>query len=145
MNRLALATLALAATMSTPALAGTTLIDVGALPSRTVHGAAELTPLAVSPAGAPVVMLLSLEAGAVVPPHATDVGLRLLTVLSGAMSWGDGSEIVEADERVYGPGAVLTLPSGLDHWLAARDGPVVLQLIVLDGAAPVAAMREQMP
>lgn len=122
----------------------TKLIDTSALPSMTVYEVAELTPLALSPAGKPAVILLDLEDGDVVPPHAAETGLRLLTVIKGDMSWGDGSAVDEAAETVYPAGSVLTLPAGVDHWLAARNGDVRLQLIVLDDEMPVPALAEQM-
>ncbi|MEM8552957.1 MAG: hypothetical protein AAGF45_11305 [Pseudomonadota bacterium] len=132
------------AALSGTAQAETTLIDTSVLPSRTVWETAKLTPLAVAPAGTPAVILLDLEAGDVVPPHAAQTGLRLLTVLSGDMSWGDGSTVNETEETVYPAGSVLTLPAGVDHWLAARSGDVRLQLIVLDDETPVPAIQEQM-
>lgn len=55
------------------------------------------------------------------PPHATESGLRLLTVISSTMSWGDGSEVDETKETVCPPGSVLTIPAKLDHWLAAQQ------------------------
>ena len=60
------------------------------------------------------------------------------------MSWGDGSAVDRAKETVYPAGSVLTVPAGVDHWLAARSGDVRLQLIVLDDDAPVPAVRTQM-
>ncbi len=125
-------------------MAETSLIDISLLPSRTVYDVAQLTPLAMTSEGAPAVLLLSLDAGDVVPPHATENGLRLLTVLSGEMSWGEGSAVNEAEERLFSPGSVLTVPAGLDHWLAARSGPVQLQLILLDDESPVPGILEQM-
>lgn len=136
--------LPIAAALPLAATAQTTLIDTGALPMREVYEVAELTPLAVSPDGEPAVLLLALEAGEVVPPHAAQSGLRLLTVLSGEMSWGDGGTIEEAHETVHPAGSILTVPAGADHWLAARRGPVRLQLVVLDDETPVPALREQM-
>ncbi|MEM8587257.1 MAG: cupin domain-containing protein [Pseudomonadota bacterium] len=130
--------------LSATALAETTLIDTSALPAMQVYDVAELTPLAVSASGAPAVVLLDLDAGDVVPPHATQSGLRLLTVLSGEMSWGDGSTIDQAQETVYPAGSILTLPAGQDHWLAARSGDVRLQLIVLDDENAVPEVLEQM-
>ncbi len=117
------------AAMPSLTMAETSHIDTSILPSVTVYEVAELTPLAVTTEGTPAVVLLSLDAGDVVPPHATESGLRLLTVLSGDMSWGDGSVVDEAQERVFSPGSVLTVPAGLDHWVAARNGPVQLQLV----------------
>ena len=132
------------AALPATAAAETTLVDTSTLPVRQVYDVAELTPLAVSPSGTPAVVLLDLDAGDVVPPHATKSGLRLLTVLSGDMSWGDGSTIEEDRETVYPAGSLLIIPAGLDHWLAARGGDVRLQLVVLDDETPVPAVLEQM-
>ena len=142
--RTLLACLVLAALPAAAIAAETTLIDTGALSSKQVYGVADLTPLVVSSSGVPVVVLLDLDAGDVVPPHATESGLRLLTVISGAMSWGDGSEVDETQETNYPPGSVLTVPAKLDHWLAARSGPVRIQLIVLDDESPVPGVQKQM-
>ena len=122
----------------------TSLIDTASLPKKQVYAVADLIPLVISADGAPAVVLLDLDAGDIVPPHATESGLRLMTVLSGDMSWGDGSMINEAQETVYPQGSILTLPAGLEHWLAARSGPVRLQLIVLDDEKPVPAVQNQM-
>lgn len=132
------------AALPVAALADTTLIDTGKLPTKEVYGIAELTPLAVSSSGTPTVVLLDLEAGDVVPPHATKSHLRLLTVLSGDLSWGEGGTIDQARENVYPAGSVLTVPSGHDHWLAARNGPLRIQLIVLDDQNAVPGIQEQM-
>ena len=135
---------AIIALLPLSAAAKTTLIDTSALPSKVVWDVAELTPLAVTPGGSPAIVLLDLDAGAVVPPHATKTGLRLLTVLSGDMSWGDGNVIDKAKETVYPAGSILALPAGLKHWLAARNGPVRLQLVLLDDESPVPGIQEQM-
>ena len=132
------------AALPAPAIADTTFVDTSTLPVRQVYDVAELTPLAVSPSGSPAVVLLDLDAGDVVPPHATKSGLRLLTVLSGEMSWGDGSVIDQGLETVHPAGSFLIVPAGLDHWLAARGGDVRLQLVVLDDETPVPAVLEQM-
>ena len=139
-------TFALAALLAlpAPALAETTLIDTTVLPSRIVWETAQLTPLALTPDGAPAVILRDLEDGDVVPPHATETGLRLLTVLAGDMSWGDGSAVDESAETVYPAGSVLTLPARVEHWLAARNGDVRLQLVLLDDETPVPGIEEQM-
>lgn len=126
------------------AQAGTTLIDTGTLPTKQVYDVADLTPLAVSAEGAPAVILLDLAAGDVVPPHAAKTDLRLLTVLKGDLYWGDGSAVDEGAETVYPPGSILALPSGVDHWIAARTGDVRLQLIVLDDERTVPAIEEQL-
>lgn len=126
------------------ALAETTIVDVTKLPGKQVYGAATITPLALSEAGSPTVVLLTVEAGKEVPAHATEAGLRLITVVSGNLYWGDGDTIDASRETVYPPGTFMMLPSGVPHWLAAREGTVVLQLVVLDGETPVPAITEQM-
>ncbi|MDE0373802.1 MAG: hypothetical protein OXI73_14830, partial [Rhodospirillales bacterium] len=135
---------ALAAFPTAAMAAETTPIDIGAMPSKEVYGVADLTPLAISASGEPAVVLLDLEAGEVVPPHAAKSGLRLLTVISGATSWGDGGEVVEGRETVYPPGSLLTVPAKLDHWLAARSGPARIRVIVLDDEIVVPGVRSQM-
>ena len=137
--------LALIATLA-PGLteAQTVEVDISALPSRTVYETAQATPLAITAEGTPAILLLRVPAGYEVPPHATEWGLRLLTVIEGPMSWGDGETIDRAAERTYAAGSVLMLPPGVPHWLAARDGDVLLQLVLLDDESPVAAVAEQM-
>ena len=132
------------AALPAAAAAETILVDTSKLPVRQVYDVAELTPLAVSPSGAPAVVLLDLAAGDVVPPHAAESGLRLLTVLSGEMSWGDGSTVDQSRETVYPAGSFLIVPAGLDHWLAARSGDLRLQIVVLDDETPVPAVLAQM-
>jgi len=136
----ALAILALPAV----ALAESKPVDSGALPSKTVWDVAELTPLAVTADGTPAFVLLELDDGVVVPPHATDTGLRLLTVIAGEMSWGNGERVDKSAETVYPAGTILTVPAGSPHWLAARNGPVRLTLVLLDDETPVPALAEQM-
>ena len=121
----------------------TSLLNINSLPRKQVYGVAYMTPLAVSNAGTPVVALLDLRAGDVVPPHATASGLRLLTVLQGNLSWGDGRTVDQARETVYPAGSILTLPAGVYHWAAARSEDVRIQLVVLDEATTL-AVQEQM-
>lgn len=137
-------TSALLALVSTVAAAETSFIDLEKLPSKQVYDVAQLTPLVLDAEGAPAVVLLDLDAGDEVPPHATKSGLRLLTVLQGDLSWGDGEVADPEKERIYPQGSVLTIPAGEDHWLAARNGPVRIQLIVLDDETPVPGIQEQM-
>lgn len=125
-------------------LAETTIVDVTKLPGKQVYGAATITPLALTEAGTPSVVLLTVKAGKEVPAHAAEAGLRLITVVSGTLYWGDGDTIDPAKEIAYPAGTFMMLPSGVPHWLAARDGDVVLQLVVLDGETPAPAIVEQM-
>lgn len=128
----------------TIATSETKLIELDALSTRTVYDVAEMTPLALTSEGTPAMLLLSLDAGDVVPPHATESGLRLLTVLSGEMSWGDGDLVDETAERAFGPGSVLAVQAGDMHWVAARSGPVEIQLVLLNDETPVPGIQEQL-
>lgn len=132
------------ALMPLPAAAETSLIDTSVLPSQDVYDVATLTPLALAPDGSPAVVLLDIEAGEVVPPHRAESGVRLVTVISGEMSWGDGSDVDEARETVHPQGSILVLPAGVDHWVAARNGALRLQLVILDDEAPAPGVAEQM-
>ncbi|WP_337188064.1 hypothetical protein [Phenylobacterium sp.] len=79
--------------------------------------------------------------GQVLPSHGAGGGVRVLTMLSGALSWGDG-DMDAAAERAVGPGSIIVvLAQGGEHWAAARKDDVLLQgVLVGDGAlAPEAA------
>lgn len=141
MKRLLPLVLALAPSL---APAETTLLDLGALPGKTVHETATMTPLALTEAGTPLVVTLHLEAGKEVPPHAAQSGLRLLSVLSGTLHWGDGDAIDPAAERLFAPGSILVVKPGEMHWLAARSGDLRLQIVVMRDDAPTPAVKEQL-
>ena len=126
------------------AQADTTVIDLGALPSKQVHEVATLTPLAITDGGKPSVALLDLADGEIVPPHATQQGIRLLTVLKGELFWGDGDEIDPAKEITYPAGSVLTVSAGDSHWLAARAGDLRLQMVLLHAEKPTPDVQAQM-
>ncbi|MEM1078102.1 MAG: hypothetical protein AAGI09_06195 [Pseudomonadota bacterium] len=126
------------------AAADSILINRAALPSKDAHGVARVTPLAITDTGAPSLVVLSLEDGDVVPAHASASGLRYLTVLSGDLSWGDGDTIVVSAEKTYRPGDMITISAGEPHWLAARNGPAEVQLILLHNEVPVPGVQEQM-
>ncbi len=127
-----------------PAVADTVQIDVEALTSQTAYNVAQITPLALDAAGDPLVILLDLSEGDVVPPHAARSNLRLLTVLSGTLYWGDGETVDPAQERVFEPGSFLVIRESEPHWLAARDGDLRLQLVTINADAPVPGIQEQM-
>ncbi len=99
------------------------LIDTSVLASKEVHGAVQLTPLAVTGKGTPAVVFLDLESGAVVPPHSAKSGVRLLTVVSGDMSWGDGDTIDEAKEHLYPAGSLVTIPADDPHFSHLASSP----------------------
>ncbi len=126
--------------LALPVQANTLPVDPATLESRIVHETGKLTPLALSATGSSAVVLLDVAAGDVVPPHATESGLRLITVVSGTLYWGDGDTVDSATEIAYPAGSFLLLPAGQMHWAAARDGAFRLQLVVLDDEVPVPAL-----
>ena len=111
--------------------AETKMINLDQVPAKRVYDAADLRPIALTNAGVPSIVVLSVDKGVVVPPHATKTGLRLLTVLSGNMSYGDGAEVKQDQERIYPAGSHLLVRAGDMHWVAARSGDVRLQLVLL--------------
>ncbi len=133
-------------TLSVPSIAAadSTPLSIGQLQFETVHEVAERNILARDDANKPLVALLKLGNGDVLPPHGEDGGVRLLTVISGALSWGDGSELDPHEERIFGAGTLLVISAKNGaHWAAARNGDVLLQVVfVRDGIlAPEAAAQ----
>ena len=122
----------------------TVVIDTDTLPSGAAYAVARVTPLARDALGEPFVILLDLPAGEVVPPHTAPSGIRLVTVQRGAVHWGDGETVDPARERVFPQGTIFTIRAGDCHWLAARDGDVRLQLVVMANDAPVPGIQEQL-
>jgi len=118
------------------AAAESTAVAIGDLPFATVHEVAERSILARDESGQPLVALLKLDDGDFLAPHGAAGGLRLLTVLSGELSWGDGTDVNPDKERVFAAGTVLVVPAkGGGHWAAARNGDVLLQVVIIrDGA-----------
>lgn len=124
--------------------AETTKLTLDGLPGKTVHEVATLTPLALTEEGKPLVVTLHLEQGKTVPPHATQAGLRLLTVLDGTLYWGDGDTADASAEIAYPVGSMLVVKSGDQHWVSARDGDLQLQLVVLSEDALTPPVQEQL-
>lgn len=141
MKTLLAAVLALAPVASA---AETTKLTLDGLPGKTVYEVATLTPLALNGEGKPLVITLHVEQGKTVPPHATEAGLRLLTVLDGTLYWGDGDTADASAETAYPMGTMLVIKPGENHWLSARDGDVRLQLVVVGEDALTPLMQEQL-
>lgn len=113
-------------------MAGSTPIAIDKLQFETVYEVAERSILVRDGAGRPLVMLLKLDDGDFLPPHGASGGLRLLTVISGELSWGDGADIDQDAEHVFAAGTVVVIPEeGGEHWAAARNGDVLLQVVVV--------------
>lgn len=147
MKRLPHIALALTAlSMPSMAAAQATPLALDELVFETVHEVAERSILARNSAGQPLVALLKLDKGDFLPPHGARGVLRLITIISGDLSWGDGGEADVEKERVFGAGTLLVLPADSgEHWAAARQGKVLLQVtfirdgnLVLEAAAQVA-------
>ena len=112
------------------AVAESTSLTLDQLPFETVYKVAEHGILARDADGNPLVVLLKLDKGDFLPPHGEQGGTRLLTVMSGEHSWGDGNDVNQEAEHLYGPGTFLVLPAkGGDHWAAGRSGDVLLQIV----------------
>lgn len=130
-RNLLLAPLTCTALVST-ALADSTLLDLDRLHYDTVYKAARRAVLAVDGQGQPAVFLLRIARGQFLPPHGAQGPLRLLTVVSGTLSWGDGHVVDPAAERTFEPGSIIVLPAGGgEHWAAARHDDVLLQVVML--------------
>lgn len=135
-----------AASLAFPGVASarSTQLDIDQLRYDTVHDAARRGVIAVDSQGRPLTFLLRIEKGQFLPPHGATGPIRLLTVVSGTLSWGDGNKVDPAAERIFGPGSIIIVPArGGEHWAAARHDDVILQAVVVhDGAlAPEAAAQ----
>jgi len=123
---------AVAASLATPGLAKSTNLDLDKLHFDTVHDVASRAILAVDGDGKPISFLLRIPRGKSLPPHGAIGPIRLVTVVSGTLSWGDGSTVDEAAERSFGSGSVIVIPAkGGEHWAAARDSDVLLQVVLV--------------
>lgn len=124
--------------------ARTAPLDLDALRYDVVHDAARRAIVATGRTGQPLVALLRIAKGSALAPHGEAGGVRLLTVLAGTLSWGDGGRVDRAGERRFGPGSVIVVPAqGGEHWAAARSDDVLLQIVMIgDGAlTPQAAAQ----
>ena len=53
---------------------------------------------------------------------------ELVTVLEGTWFVGEGAKFDEAKLRPYPSGSFVVIPAGVRHFVAANEGPVILQL-----------------
>jgi len=135
-----------AASLAVPGMASakSTPLDIEQLHYETVHDAARRGIIAVDGQGRPLTFLLRIAKGQFLPPHGATGPIRLLTVISGTLSWGDGNKVDPAAERTFGPGSIIVVPAqGGEHWAAARQDDVLLQAVLVhDGAlAPEVAAQ----
>lgn len=141
--------LAAAASLALPATASakSTPLDIDRLRYETVHDAARRGIIAVDGQGRPLTFLLRIAKGQFLPPHGATGPIRLLTVISGTLSWGDGNKVDPASERTFGPGSIIVVPArGGEHWAAARQDDVLLQAVLVhDGALTAEAAGQLAP
>jgi quercetin dioxygenase-like cupin family protein len=123
-------------TSAAPALAQAVTLDKDSLAYEIVHNDGRKAYLAKDAQDRPITEIVRLPDGGVMPPHKGGGGLKILTVVEGDLSWGDGMEVDPSKERVLAPGSVVVIPAeGGAHWKAARSGDVLFQVVfVRDGA-----------
>lgn len=73
------------------------------------------------------VVRLKLPAGSKVMPHVHPGESRTMTVLSGTLYFGFGTEFDENKLKPYPPGTFFTELPTTPHFVAAKDGEVVFQ------------------
>lgn len=73
------------------------------------------------------VVRLKLPAGAKVMPHIHPGESRTMTVLSGTLYFGFGTEFDENKLKPYPPGTFFTELPTTPHFVAAKDGEVIFQ------------------
>lgn len=78
------------------------------------------------PSNGPYTMRVKFAPDTEVPPH-THPDARTVTVLSGTYYFAVGERFDAAALRPYAAGTVIIVPAGVAHFVAARDGEVVLQ------------------
>lgn len=127
-----------------PAAAQSISLDLDRLNYADVGDVARRATVAVDGQARPRVVLLRIADGGLLPPHGGEGGVRLLTVLSGTLSWGEGDQVDPARERTFEPGDMIVLPAeGGVHWAAARRGDVLLQIVALNDGALAPEVRAQ--
>jgi quercetin dioxygenase-like cupin family protein len=145
MNRSLLVLAACASLAPSLTLAATTRLDLAKLQSEAIADGAQRTVLALGEDGRPLSVLLRLSKGQVLPPHGGDGGVRLVTVVSGTLSWGDGVQIAPGAEHRFGPGSVIVVPAeGGEHWAAARQDDVVIQVVRVPPNGLTPAVKAQL-
>jgi len=73
------------------------------------------------------VVRLKLLAGAKVMPHIHPGEARTMTVLTGTLYFGFGTEFDETKLKAYPPGTFFTELPTTPHFVAAKDGEVIFQ------------------
>lgn len=111
--------------------APTLQLDLGAMPGKAVWGGhAKVTPLSMDAHGKPSTIVIRMDGGVQgEKAHATGDGqVRITTVMSGTMYFGDGETVDRAKEVAYPAGSVVLIDSGTPHWVSSHDGELVLML-----------------
>jgi quercetin dioxygenase-like cupin family protein len=70
---------------------------------------------------------VKMPAGVSVPAH-THPHDELVTVIEGTWYLGEGERFDQAKLRGYPAGSFIVIPAGVPHFVAAKDGAVIVQL-----------------
>jgi quercetin dioxygenase-like cupin family protein len=70
---------------------------------------------------------VKIPGGAHVPPH-THPQDDLVTVIEGTWYLGEGAKFDSAKLKGYPAGSFIVIPAGVPHFVAAREGTVVVQV-----------------
>ena len=68
---------------------------------------------------------LPTGARALAHTHSAD---ELVTVIEGTWYLGEGEKFDATRLKAYPPGSFIVIPAGVPHFVAAKDGPVIVQL-----------------
>ena len=71
---------------------------------------------------------VKIPGGSLVPAH-THPHDELVTVIEGTWYLGEGERFDSAKLKGYPAGSFIVIPAGVPHFVATKDGPVIVQLI----------------
>jgi quercetin dioxygenase-like cupin family protein len=85
------------------------------------------------------VVRLKLPAGSKVSPHIHPEEIRTMTVISGTLYFGFGSQWDESKLQAYPPGTFFTELPTTPHFISAKDGEVIFQATGIGPSGFIAA------
>ena len=99
---------------------------------KTVHDVAKIAPVVMDETGKPKTVFLKIPKDNILPPHGVEKDYRVFTVISGPVFWGDGDVVDPAKEKRLPAGSVIVVPPMKGHhWVAAREGDILMQGVVV--------------